>query len=514
MANRRMAMYEYQQIIYRLRLGQAQREISRSGLASRCKVREIAKIASSLGWLDPNTALPESEAIAEVFKPKNRIHSSESKLQVYKELVDPWIEDGIQATVIYQHLIKNHQFSGSYNAVQRYVRKKRSNNQQNLTVPLNFKPGEAVQVDFGKGPDLLDLRTARVEQTWFFVMTLCFSRHQYVELVTHQDIHTWLTCHQNAFNWFGGVTEKVIIDNPKCAITKASTTDPQIQRSYEALAQEYGFVISPCPPADPQKKGRVESGVKYVKRSFVPLRSIKSLQDGNKQLKQWVLEVAGSRSHGTTRKQPLESFTQLEKPTLKPLPIEPVDICVWKKVKLYRDCHIRVDHCRYSAPHKYVNNDLWAKISATTVSIYLDHQLLTTHAKAFDPDKPMTKIEHLPPKAKAFFEQDATWCHKEAETIGINCTTVIELMLSDPIRDLLRSAQSVIRLSKKFGKARLEQACKRALLFNAVSEPTIKQILQKGLDYQSLSIQQSFDELGQAYKGHATYQRSINNNKH
>ena len=122
-------------------------------------------------------------------------------------------------------------------------------------------------------------------------MTLCWSRHQYVELVTHQDIETWLRCHQNAFNWFGGVVKKIIIDNAKCAIIKACYHEPVIQKSYEGFAQDYGFIISACPPYDPQKKGRVESGVKYVKKNFMPLRDFSSLQQANIALKKWIVDT-------------------------------------------------------------------------------------------------------------------------------------------------------------------------------------------------------------------------------
>jgi len=96
---------------------------------------------------------------------------------------------------------------------------------------------------------------------------------------------------------FGGVPLKIIIDNAKCAITRACYYDPEVQRSYGEMAEGYGFVISPCPPRDPQKKGRVESGVKYVKNSFVPLRNFRSLTNANEQLYRWLMETAGNRTH-------------------------------------------------------------------------------------------------------------------------------------------------------------------------------------------------------------------------
>ena len=101
----------------------------------------------------------------------------------------------------------------------------------------------------------------------------------YAEIVLQQDIETWLGCHRRAFNFFNGVSKKIIIDNAKCAITKACYYDPVVQRSYAEFAEGYGFIISACPPHDPQKKGRVESGVKYVKKNFLPLRRFQRSND-------------------------------------------------------------------------------------------------------------------------------------------------------------------------------------------------------------------------------------------
>ena len=154
-----------------------------------------------------------------------------------------------------------------------------------VTTILDFKPGECAQVDFGAGPKLMNEVTGEIISTWIFVMVLAWSRHMYAEIVTNQNVPTWLECHRHAFDFFGGVVKRVVIDNPKCAITKACYYNPVVQRAYEDYAQAYGFMISPCPPRDPQKKGRVESGVKYVKKNFVPLRTFRSLTDANHQLK-------------------------------------------------------------------------------------------------------------------------------------------------------------------------------------------------------------------------------------
>jgi len=139
---------------------------------------------------------------------------------------------------------------------------------------LTFKPAEAAQIDFGAGPPITDVYTGEIFKTWFFVMTLCWSRHQYAEFVRDQTVATWLGCHRRAFESFSGVPSRAIIDNAKCAITKACVHEPAVQRAYAECAGGYGFKIDPCPPRDPQKKGIVEAGVKYIKGNFLPLRIV------------------------------------------------------------------------------------------------------------------------------------------------------------------------------------------------------------------------------------------------
>lgn len=513
MGNRRIEMHEYRQIIYRLQQGQSARSIAKEGLASRTKISEIQEVAKHRGWLAPTAEPPDEQTLAKVFAHKLPQQQT-SKVQPYTDLVEQWVKEGVKATVIYQHLKDEYQLAGSYNCVQRFVQKIKQSQLNELTVPLHFKPGEAVQVDFGQGPTLLDKRTGREEKTWFFVMTLCWSRHQYVELVTHQDVDTWLNCHQNAFQWFNGVVQKVIIDNPKCAITKASYHDPDVQRSYGEFAQSYGFIISACPPRDPKKKGRVESGVKYVKNNFVPLRNLKSVQDANEQLKQWVLETAGQRTHGSTFEKPLVRFSDTESSQLNALPATAPEIAHYQKVIVYKNCHVRHQKCNYSVPHKLYGETLWLKATATTVTLYQEHESVAIHPRQFKPGEYSTQQEHLPPNAQYFLARDADWCLAQGKRIGEHTGSVIQRLLTDPVKDLLRSAQSIIKLESQYGKQRLEAACSRALYFSAGNYKTIKMILAKGLDYHTIDMTDAFEKLGSVYQGKGVYQRSYDDVTH
>jgi len=508
-------MYEYRSIIYRLQQGQSIRSIHRDGIAGREKIRAVQAIAKQNGWLEPGCSLPEENSLVALFSkiPKTGPIGSLSKAEPFKGLIQTWMAQGVQGSTIYNHLRTNHGFSGSYDSIQRCIRSLKGPDVE-LTIPLHFQPGEAAQVDFGKGPLLLDERTGKEERTWFFVMTLCWSRHQFVELVIHQDVETWLNCHQNAFNWFSGVVCKIIIDNPKCGIIKANYYEPEVQRSYEAFSETYGFLISACPPRDPQKKGRVESGVKYVKKNFMPLRTLTSLQDANRQLQEWVLSIAGNRVHGSVFEKPLSRFMEIEKFLLKPLPATAPEIAIWRKVNLYRNCHILFHKCFYSSPHTLYGQELWLKKTATTITIYHNHTAVSQHPRLFKEGTYSTLLEHLPQKSQAYMKATPEWCLEHGKTLGPSVEKVVQKLLSHTTQDLLRAAQGVIGLAQTYGPKRLERACQRVLHFNAISYGTLKSILTNGLDYESLEEEKAFDDLGKAYQGQGVFQRVQSKNIH
>jgi transposase len=305
-------MYQLRNILVRMRQGESDRALARSGLIGRDKSRSIRKLAKQQGWLEDNTTLSDNETLVSFLckeaASRDDVPGGQSCVLPYKEQVESWLSKGVQCKTIYQALVRNHQFSGSYSSVYRYACKVRAKQTPKATVKLDFAPGEAAQIDFGTGPKLIDPRTGKPIKTWFFLMTLAFSRHQYAEVVLNQKVATWLECHRHAFEFFGGVVDRLIIDNAKCAITKACYYDPVVQRAYAECAEGYGFKIDALPPREPQMKGRVESGIKYLKRNFMPLREFVDLHDTNRQLQEWVLNEAGNRKHGITAQKPLSLF--------------------------------------------------------------------------------------------------------------------------------------------------------------------------------------------------------------
>ncbi len=502
-------MYEYRQVLTRMRLGDTDRAIARAGLMGRAKAAAVREAAEAAGWLDPTVPLPEDAELARVLTVRRAIKaSSVSLVEPHRARVEKWVGEGIAGTTIYAALVRRHQFRGSYSSVRRFVTGIEAARPQATTV-LEFSPGEAAQVDFGKGPRVLDPRTGELVSTWIFVMTLAWSRHMYAEIVRDQKVATWLGCHRRAFEWFGGVPARVTIDNPKCAITRACYRDPEVQRAYAECAEGYGFKIEPCPPRDPKKKGRVESAVKYIKRAFLPLREFRDLSAANAELRAWILDVAGQRIHGTTRERPIERFVETEQPFLRPLPACAPQLAVWARVKLHADCHVQFENAYYSAPYRLVRQPLWLRATDTTVQLFHDLELVATHPRLYRPGARSTTDEHRPPEHVAYKLRDPTWCRRRAESIGPACHELIERLFAHRVLDNLRAAQGVIALSKRFGSQRLEAACARALVYDTPKYRTVKTILDNNLDLQPVAtdVANGDDDLAELYTGSGRFCR-------
>ena len=478
-------MYQYRAVLVRLRQGDSDRDIARARLMGRPKVAALRALAAREGWLSLDAALPEDATIAAAIGHARRARSTISTVEPYRDIVTRWADQGVNGIVIHAALCREHGYTGSYSAVRRMLAELGKSRPPEATVRLQFGPGEAAQVDFGAGPFLFDPAHQALRRTWCFVMTLCFSRHQYVEFVWDQTVATWLGCHRRAFEWFAAVPARVIIDNPKCAITKACARDPLVQRAYAECAEGYGFKIDPCPPADPAKKGIVESGVKYVKGNFLPTRNFRDLADLNAQARGWVRDEAGMRNHGTTRERPWAQFI-LEKPLLRPLPAIAPDLGTWAGVRVHRDCHVQFDRCYYSVPFTLIGQQVWLRATDAAVAIYQDYRQVAVHPRGRRPGQRFTVRDHLPPAAQAFFAHDRDWCLQHAASVGPACAEFIDRLLADRIVERLRAAQGVLRLGERYGSTRLEAACQRALAHDSVFYRTVKTILAGGHDLQPL----------------------------
>ena len=246
-------MHEIRHAIARMRLGESDRDIARAGAMGRPKAAQLRALALEQGWLDRSQPLPPNDVLESLLQLPKSKQPSQSLAKPFADQICTWADEGIQTTTIHQALIERYGFTGSYDSVRRLL-KSHQRSAPVATVFLDHPPAETAQIDFGAGPVITDVHTSEVMKTWFFVMTLPCSKHMYAELVTNQRVETWLGCHRRAFEHFGGTPLKTVIDNPKCAITRACYYEPEVQRAYAEFAEGYSFLVSACPPRDPQKK--------------------------------------------------------------------------------------------------------------------------------------------------------------------------------------------------------------------------------------------------------------------
>jgi transposase len=477
-------MMDIREIIVQMRAGVSNRQIAKGLRISRNTVKHYRGWAEEQGLLVG--ALPDMVGLHGLLaetKPGEVPPQQMSSVEPYREMVVQMRQAGVEIRAIW-HRLRERGYGGSYQAVWRFVQQLEPKTPA-VTVRIETKPGEEAQVDFGYAGQMIDAQTGEMRKSWAFVMTLSWSRHQYVEFVFDQKVETWLRLHRHAFTYFAGVPERVVIDNLKAAIVKACWEEPLVQQAYRECAEHYGFRIAPCRPATPQHKGKVESGVHYVKRNFLGGRQATTVTQANRDVQRWCEETAGQRCHGTTKEQPILRFTQVEQAHLHALPETPYDLAVWKEVKLYRDCHVTFDNAYYSAPHRLVDEKLRIRGGCQEVRIYTqDYQLMATHERASRPGQRQTHPDHLPPALVDGVFLDRESCQRAAQDIGPATARVVEDLLADPVVERVHMVRRLLKLRDRYNDQRLEAACARALSFGDGSYMTIKRILQRGQEIQ------------------------------
>lgn len=472
---------DIREILRHIRAGSSNRQIERDMKIDRRTAQRYREWAEEAGLLEGEMpALEQLRELLEKTMPDNQPPQNISTVEPYREMVEKLVKEKVEAKAVY-HRLKERGYAGSYSSVYRFVRKIKGEH-PNVTVRVERPPGEEGQVDFGYAGRMIDPESGKLRRTWAFVMTLSWSRHQYVEFVFDQKIETWLRCHRNAFAFFGGVPRRVVIDNLKAAIVKAVWDDPEVQRSYQECALHYGFLIAPCRVRTPEHKGKVEQGgVHYVKRNFLGGREATTTTQANRDVIAWCHTTAGERIHGTTKEQPLKRYQETEKARLQPLPDSPYDMAVWKQLKLRRDCYIEFEQSYYSAPHRLVGQPLWVCGGIQQVRIFdADYHLVATHEKADKPGTRRTHHDHLPPEKLPGLLLNREACLATAREIGPATARIVRTLLNDPVLDRLPTAGRLVRLRLKHGNQRLEAACIRALAFGDPSYRTIKGILKAG----------------------------------
>jgi hypothetical protein len=233
------------------------------------------------------------------------------------------------------------------------------------------------------------------------VMVLCYSRMLYVEFTVSQTMEHFLACHQHAFEFFGGIPHKIMVDNLKSAVLQRALGEaPVFNPKYLDFANHSGFTIAPCNVGKGNEKGRVENAVGYVKKNFLAGLEIPDFSVLNPAARQWLDTVANVRVHGETKTSPA-TLWHTERPSLRPLPLHPFDIATVSQVRASRQFRITLETNRYSVPAHYAGQALTLKTYPDRLCLYHGNTLIARHTRRYDrfqdiedPDHPKPLLEH------------------------------------------------------------------------------------------------------------------------
>lgn len=398
-----------------------------------------------------------------------------SKLDPYKGQIVALLErHPYTAQQILQEL-KRQGYSGGYSILKEFVRQVRPVRKPAF-LSLRFAPGECAQVDWGSFGSVRVGSTHR--RLSFLVMVLCSSRMMYLHFTLSQSMDQFLWAHRQALEFFGGVPRKVMVDNMKTAVLDHPFGGAaQFHPRYLDFAAHYGFQPAACNIGKGNEKGRVESGVKYVKQNFLAGLDIPSFEALPPAARLWLDQTANIRLHAETRRKPIEMFEE-EKPHLGKLPVIPYDCAVLQSVPATSQSRIVFEANRYSVPHLYASQKLTLKICPERLCIYHHEKLIATHPRSYERRKDILDPDH----EKELVAQRLKAREQTLLLAFLGLSSHAETYVSKLQEKRLNAPhhiQKIVALSEIYGADQLARALEDALTFEAYGCEYIANILEQ-----------------------------------
>ena len=407
----------------------------------------------------PNPANEAGQVTTDPGPPRSSRSPSASACLPFHEVIEAGLAKGRNAMGIWQDLVDQGGFTGAYESVKRYVRKLRGGRTPEPRAVILTPVGEEAQVDYGSGPMVRDPRTSKYRRTRLFVMTLGHSRKSVRLLVFESSAQTWAQLHEQAFRRLGGSVRVVVLDNLAEGVLKPDIYDPALNPLYRDVLAHYGAVALPCRVGDPDRKGKVESGVGHAQKTPLKGQRFETLSEAQAYLDHWEQKWADTRIHGTTKRQVSAMFAE-EKPTLLPLPLEPFRYYQYGERTVHLDGCVEVEAAYYSAPPRWIGRRVQAQWNLQWVRLLdpANGQLLREHLREqrgrhriHADDRPQrTPLGTLQLLARA-------------EKAGEHISAFSKAMHREQGQTAVRRIQGLLSFQKKYGAARVDQACAMAL---------------------------------------------------
>lgn len=491
MAAERLPMRKLREIIrLRLQAGQSGRAIARSCVMSPSTVTEyLGRIAAAkLTWPLP-AELDDDDALERLLFPyEGKPISNRPEpdwVWVHRELQ----RRHVTKMLLWQEYKEVHSDGLQYSQFcERYLRWAKP---LTATMRQAHRIGEKTFIDFsGDGLELVDPKTGEIQKAVLFVAVLGASNLTYVEPVLHQDLPTWVGCHVRAFEFFGGVSEILVPDNPKVGVRRADRYDPELNPTYADLARHYEVAVIPARPRRPRDKAKVEAAVLIAERWILAVLRNRTFY-GMEEMRAAVAELMkklNDRPMRRLKKSRREVFEEMERGALKPLPSRPYELSQWSRPKVAPDYHVQYDDHFYSVPYGLIGQQLDLRATETIVEIFRHGRRIESYARSYEKWKYTTRKEHMPKAHRDHAEWTPERLGAWGRKIGPSTAALLEAIMASKVHPQqgFKRCLGILRLAKHYPPERLEKACARALRFRTLTYKSVAAILQNKLDQQPL----------------------------
>lgn len=486
MTTKKVSMQKIKDVL-RLKYGAdlSLRQISKSLNLSTGVISKYINRADAAGL---NWPLPESmteHELAVIMQPKRMSISTVFAEPDFNAMQQELGQKGMTRQLLWEEYAETHP-SDHYSYSRFTVLFKQWRGKLQLSMRQTHLVGEKLFVDYcGPTMKIVNPETGEYRTAQVFVAVLGASSYTFAEATWSQKLPDWIGSHVRAFNFYGGLPEIVVPDNLRSAVSKPCRYDPDLNPTYQQMAEHYGVAVIPARPYKPKDKSKAEVGVQVVER-WIMMRLRKqtffTLASVNQAIR-FLLEDLNSRAFKKRPGSRLSQFECLDKPALKPLPDSPYEYREIKKARVHLDYHVEYDGHYYSVPYQLVKQAVMVHAGQTSLSILHQGKQVALHPRAFSHGH-TTDPNHM---AKAHLKHQ-DWSPQRliswAAKIGKYTTLVVEHQLAGRRHPEhgYRACLGLLNLTRKYGKDRLEAACHRAHHINAMKYKNIASILSKGLD--------------------------------
>jgi transposase len=488
MPYRELTMIDVKEVLRRWSAGHGERRIGReTGIDRKTAARYIAS-AERLGLVRGHAMTDDdAHAVAQCVQSRPLVGPSAEWNDVaqHRERIERWLAgDGeprpLRLTKVHALLVRDHGLRVSYDTLWRFATQQLGWRKKTETVRVDdAPPGQEAQIDFGEVGRLVDTATGKLRKLWVLIVTLCFSRYQFVWPTFHQTTEEVCEGLDRAWRFFGAMSRSLVPDNTKAIIKDPDALNPTLVDAFLDYAQTRGIFVDPARVRSPKDKPRVENQVPYVRESWFDGERFVDLDDTRRSAEHWCREVAGARVHGTTRRVPREVFETIEKPAMLAAPAAPFDVPMWvDKAKVHPDHHVQVAHALYSVPNRYLRKHVRVRADKTQVKIYFGTELIKVHPRQ-GPGGRSTDASDYPVGKAIYALRDVDALLMKSKERGVHIGLYAERLLGGALPwTKMRQAYALLGLCQKYGDGRVEAICQSALAFDVVSVPRIAAMLK------------------------------------